>query len=133
MGSKRIRDDGVTNIPSHWHKEKGEGICSIMSDSGPARLLSPWDFPGKNIGVDCISFSRGSSRPRNRTHVCCIAGRFFITCTMLLQSICFQISQFKHCSIRGYHNILYRMTRRLWRCVNTLMIPSPFTHHCPAL
>ena len=26
-----------------------------------ARLLCPWDFPGKNTGVVAISFSRGSS------------------------------------------------------------------------
>ena len=42
----------------------------------PTRLLCPWDFPGKNPGVGCISFSRGSSWPRNQTQVSCIAGRF---------------------------------------------------------
>ena len=31
----------------------------------------------KNTGVGCISFSRGSSPPRDRTPVSCIAGRFF--------------------------------------------------------
>ena len=35
-------------------------------------------FSGKNTGVGCISFSRGSSWPRNRTQVSCIAGRSFI-------------------------------------------------------
>ena len=34
-----------------------------------ARLLSPRNFPGKNTGVVAISFSRGSFRPRDRTHV----------------------------------------------------------------
>ena len=35
--------------------------CSVMSDSlqshrlQPARLLCPWDSPGKNTGVDCQS------------------------------------------------------------------------------
>ena len=43
----------------------------------PARLLCPWDFPGKNTGVVAISFSRGSYRPRDWTHVSCIGGRFF--------------------------------------------------------
>ena len=38
----------------------------------PSRLLSPWDFLGKNTGVGCHSFSRGSSSPRDRTHVSCI-------------------------------------------------------------
>ena len=45
-------------------------------------LLSPWDSPGKNAGVGCISSSRGSSPPRARTHASCVsctAGGFFIT------------------------------------------------------
>ena len=39
----------------------------------PTRLLCPWDFPGKNTGVVAISFSRGSSQPRDQTHVSCIS------------------------------------------------------------
>ena len=42
-------------------------VCSAMANSlgphglWPTRLLCPWDFPGKNAGAGCISFSRGSS------------------------------------------------------------------------
>ena len=46
-------------------KKGGRRLCvnrSVMSDSlhlphglGPARLLRPWDFPGKNTGVGCHS------------------------------------------------------------------------------
>ena len=43
----------------------------------PARLLRPWDSPGKNTGVGAISFSRGSSRPRDWTQVSHTAGRRF--------------------------------------------------------
>ena len=56
-----------------------------MSDSvrpsrwQPARLPRPWDSPGKNTGVGCISFSRGSSRPRDGTWVSCTASGFFTT------------------------------------------------------
>ena len=56
---------------------------SVVSDSlqphrlQPARLLCPWDYPGKNIEWVAIPFSRGSSEPRDRTLVSCIAGRFF--------------------------------------------------------
>ena len=32
-------------------------------------LLCPWDSPGKETGVGCHSSSRGSSQPRDRTHV----------------------------------------------------------------
>ena len=39
--------------------------CSVMSDClpphklQPARLLCPWDFPGKNIGVGCHFLYQG--------------------------------------------------------------------------
>ena len=42
-----------------------------------ARLLCPWDSPGKSTGVAMPS-SRGSSQPRAQTQVSCIACRFFI-------------------------------------------------------
>ena len=42
-----------------------------------SRLLSPWDFPGKRLEWVAISFSRGSSWPRDQTQVSCIAGTFF--------------------------------------------------------
>ena len=38
----------------------------------PIRLFRPWDFPGKNTGVGCHSFSRGSSQPRAGTQISCI-------------------------------------------------------------
>ena len=42
----------------------------------PARLLCPWNFPGKNSGVGCHSFLQGSSWLRDWTQISCIAGRF---------------------------------------------------------
>ena len=45
--------------------------CSAMSNSlrphglQPARLLCPWNFPGKHTGVGCHSYHRGSSQPRD--------------------------------------------------------------------
>ena len=54
--------------------------CSVLSDSWqpyglqPTGLPCPWDFPGKNSGVDCPLISRGSFRPRNQTRVSCTAG-----------------------------------------------------------
>ena len=56
-------------------------ICDPMDCSSP-RLLCPWDFPGKNIGVGCHFLLQGSSPPRDRTHVSAapaLAGRFFTT------------------------------------------------------
>ena len=44
-----------------------------------ARLLCPWDFPGKNTGWVAMPFSRGSSQPRGWTLVSLLAGSFFTT------------------------------------------------------
>ena len=59
--------------PTLWKKQKPFGLH-------PARLLCPCGFSGKNTKVGCISFSRGSSQPKDQTHiscVSCIAGRSF--------------------------------------------------------
>ena len=59
---------------------------SVMSNSLlPHGLYSPWNSElnsldtGQNTGVGRVGipFSRGSSRPKNRIGVFCIAGRFF--------------------------------------------------------
>ena len=42
----------------------------------PARLLWPWDSPGKNTGVGCHVM--GWPWPRDWTWVSCIVGQFFI-------------------------------------------------------
>ena len=59
-------------------------LGSVVSDSAapwtqPARLLCPWHFPGKNTGMGCHSYSRGSSQPRDQTESPALAGRFFTT------------------------------------------------------
>ena len=35
------------------------------------------EFPGKNTGVGCHFLLQGSSKPRDQTHISCIAGTFF--------------------------------------------------------
>ena len=48
----------------------------------PARLLCPWDSPGKNTGVGCHFLLQGifpASQPRNRTSSPAMAGTFFTT------------------------------------------------------
>ena len=39
----------------------------------PARLFCPWHSPGKNPGVVATSYSRASSRPRDRTCISCVS------------------------------------------------------------
>ena len=53
-------------LPSRQKKERKKVLVAwVVSNSfwshrpQPARLLRPWDFPGKNNGVGCHSFSRG--------------------------------------------------------------------------
>ena len=68
------------------HTHRCAVLCSVMSDSGwaqgpePARLLCPWDSPGKNTAVVAVPASRGSSPPRSWIHgscISCTAGGFF--------------------------------------------------------
>ena len=40
-----------------------------------ARLLCPWDFPGKNPGGGCHFLFQGSFQPRDWTDVCCTGRR----------------------------------------------------------
>ena len=45
----------------------------------PTRLLSPWNLQTRMLEWVTITFSRGSSQPRDQTWGSCIAGRFFTT------------------------------------------------------
>ena len=36
-------------------------LCFVIPQTVPARLLCPWDSPGKNTGMGAIPFSRGST------------------------------------------------------------------------
>ena len=55
-------------------------FCKPMNLS-PTRLLCPWDSPGKNTRAGCHFFlqffPKGSSRPRDRTCISYIVGKFF--------------------------------------------------------
>ena len=61
-------------------KRRKTGRCKqhvFLKVSFKQKLLCPWSSPGKNLEWVAIPFSRGSSRPRDRTWVSCVAGRFF--------------------------------------------------------
>ena len=57
--------------------------CSVMSDSlqpyglQPARLLCPWDSPGKNTGVGCHFLLQGIFLTQEQNRVSCI-GRWIL-------------------------------------------------------
>ena len=45
-----------------WHKNQLGKKCHALKQAlggEPAKLLCPWDFPGKNAGVGCHFFLRG--------------------------------------------------------------------------
>ena len=54
-------------------------LSMAQSPEGLSRPLCPWDFPARIRECIAISFSRGSSRPRDRTCVFCIGRRIFTT------------------------------------------------------
>ena len=63
-------------------------VCSVVSNL----FVIPWTvahqallsmgFPGKNIGVVAISSSRGSSQPRDWTHISCIGQQLLYHCAI---------------------------------------------------
>ena len=94
----KLRCNTVSLPKLSWRAEVAQSclaLCDPM-DCSPPRLLAPWHFPGMNTGVGChfllqgifptqarilewvaISFSRGSSPPRDHTRVSSIVGRRF--------------------------------------------------------
>ena len=77
----------------------------------PIRLLCPWDFPGKNTGVGCISFSRGSYWPMVIPVSPALAGWFFTTepPEKFLVYIYIYIYQIITWYALNFHNILYEL------------------------
>ena len=70
--------------PLSCPRKKSESVsCSVMSDSlGPLDCSQPGSsdhgiLQARRLEWVAIPFSRGSSRPRDRTWASCIAGRFF--------------------------------------------------------
>ena len=60
-----------------WVTQSCPTLCDSME---PARLLCPWDFPGKNTAVGCHAFLPGDlSDPGIQPTSPALAGRFFTT------------------------------------------------------
>ena len=77
MKQKMVESWGIylMSLLDTLESESERASRSVMSDS--LRLYSPWNSPGQNTGVGSLSLLQGSSQPRDRTQVSCIAGRFF--------------------------------------------------------
>ena len=65
----------------HFLVEATICCCSLVTKLYPTlgdpmdRLLCPWDFSGKNIGLGCHFLLEGSSSPRDWTCIFCIGRR----------------------------------------------------------
>ena len=75
--SKRVR------LHDWWHVQSSLTLCKIMETPWTINWQAPLSlgFPRQECWIQwvAISFSRGSSQPRNRTRVSCLAGGFFTT------------------------------------------------------
>ena len=83
----------LSEEPRQLDKPSLKGMVMYIS------FLCPWDFPGKNTGMGTISFSRGSSWPRDQIHVSCIGRQvLFHWSTWEAHTLCY-IHAIKHCII----------------------------------
>ena len=63
--SRQEHQSGLPSPPPMQESEKWKWRRSVVSDSKrppglqPARILCPWDFPGKSTGVECHRLLRG--------------------------------------------------------------------------
>ena len=110
-------------------KVKSESeVASVVSDSvspctvahqPPARLLCPWDSPGKRLEWVAMPSSRGSSRTRNKTHtsyISYLAGRFFTTIATWETLLSCSIGQFHiPCLCASFCNCAEISARRVSR------------------
>ena len=63
-------------------------LCLTLAECSPPGSSVHGIFQARILEWTAISFSRGSSRPRNQTQVSCIAGRF-LTNSLLIHQHCF--------------------------------------------
>ena len=83
-------DKVITSIKSYIDKTYTCAVCyAVVSrfsharllqpyELEPAKLLCPWDSPGKNTGVGCCDPLQGIFLTQELNRYLCIAGRFFI-------------------------------------------------------
>ena len=88
---------------------------------GASRLLCPWDSPGKNMEWVAISFSRGSSWPRNRTLVSWSAGRFFTDWAMREALHLKSLYKFVYSILTNGHVDHYQIIENVMEILSTLV------------
>ena len=76
MGSQRVRNNWATNAFTLLLSVSHSVMANPMDCSPPDSSVHEI-FQARILEWVAISFSRGSSQPRDRTRVSCTAGRFF--------------------------------------------------------
>ena len=118
MGDKRPYNKTKT-----WHTP----LCTQPHLT--ARLLCPWDLPGKKTGVGCHFLLGGSSQPRDRTHVFCI-DRQILYHWATWKALLIQVLKLWPGCYKGIINRqhLWR-TRCCSKCFPWFDSPNPYTSH----
>ena len=94
----------------------------------PARLLCPWDFPGNNTVVGCVSFSKDIKY--HDKYLCC----FFILSSVQLLSCVWLFCDPMDCSTKGFpvHHQLPELAKNHVHRVGDAIQPSnPLLFCCP--
>ena len=90
--------------------------CSVVSDSlrpneqWSARLLSPWMFQGKNIGVGSHSLLQGIFPTQGQNPGLLLAGRFWATREGLTLLVYELFEEKNHVYVSGYHRSRFGKT-----------------------
>ena len=134
--TKSSRDPWKTG--NWWHQISVTHYCCLVTESRltllspcglqPARLLCPWDSPGKNTAVNCyfllqgIFLTQGPSWPRDWTHVSSI-GRWVLYPWATEEPICYLRNKW---SIYDYWESLPLWTTfEIWGVLDTSSTFSP--------
>ena len=104
--------------------------CLTLQPNGlqPARLLCPWDSPGKNTGVGGHALLRGSYRPRDWAHVSCVpcmAGGFSTT-SATWEARAFVLRGAEQPQPTVLKRLFPQETESLSLWVRSLSLPTPF-------
>ena len=80
-GEARTNWEGSIDVYTLTHSQSHSDVSDSLRPHGlqPARLLCPWDFPGKNTGVGCHSLLWGIF-PTQRSNPDCLHCRQILYC-----------------------------------------------------
>ena len=108
-------------------KSRDEWVShSVVSNSlRPHGFYSPWNSPSQNTGEGSLSLLQGSSQPRNRTRVSCIAGEFFTNWVMREAFITYLFPVINCSTLEGTDFLyVWEMISGVWIWTHVLNYPN---------